>query len=490
MSVVHHLTVCPSWSDASVRTGCAGCWRCFPLISFGALVCGGFCRNFLNSGLVILLISVGAWSFEPGHPAADPVRAVEAPGVVVAPTGIGSGNSDREVRRGRGITILQFGDSHTAADYFTGEVRRRLQARYGNGGPGFLVLGCPHPREYHAIIKSSCTPGWTYSSIQKSESLPPFSLSGFTASATKAGEIISLSADEAVPYDGIEIGARAGPAKGAIEVSVDNVVRLRRSLADSIEAPVTLSVSAPPVAPTARHRTRRLREISIKVTDNGPVDLGGISIFDRSAGVSLSNIGFSGATVGVIDKFGSRVVESELERLAPDVVILAFGTNEGFHDDTDLAEYRALYSRVIGKIRAAQPDAKLVMILPPDAERLPSACAAASARAACAEPTQVTDSQSSEPVCVWQRPPKLGAIREIERDIAQQEKIPVWDWSKLVPPACGAHSWARERHLMTADHVHFTAEGYRVSAQQFAKFLFPIIDAIKQRQAASLLRNR
>jgi hypothetical protein len=130
------------------------------------------------------------------------------------------------------------------------------------------------------------------------------------------------------------------------------------------------------------------------------------------------------------------------------------------------------------------------MILPPDAERLPSACAVASARAACAEPTQVTDSQSSEPVCVWQRPPKLDAIREIERDIAQQEKIPVWDWSKLVPPACGAHSWARERHLMTADHVHFTAEGYRVSAQQFAKFLFPIIDAIKQRQAASLLRNR
>jgi lysophospholipase L1-like esterase len=292
--------------------------------------------------------------------------------------------------------------------------------------------------------------------MQKSQSLPPFSLSGFIASATNSGEIISLSADAAMPYQDIEIGARAGPEKGAIEVSVDKVVLMRRSLAGSTEAPITLSVGAPPVPAVARHRTRHLREISIKVTDNGPVDLSGISIFDRSAGVSFSNIGFSGATVGVIDKFDSRVIESELERLAPDVVILAFGTNERCHDDTDLAGYRALYSRVIGKIRTALPNTRLVMILPADAERLPPACAAAAAAATCAVPTQEMDPQSSEPVCVWRIPPKLDAIRETERDIAQQEKIPVWDWSRLVPPACGAHIWSSERHLMTADHVHYS----------------------------------
>jgi lysophospholipase L1-like esterase len=448
----------------------------------------------LESGLGLLPISGRAWCEQRANPpAAYPLRSVGVPGATVASV-TGAGNGAPEARRGRGITILQFGDSHTAADYFTGEVRRVLQARYGNGGPGFLVLGCPHPREYHAIIKSSCTSGWTYSSIKKSESILPFSLSGFTASATTSGETINLYAETAMPYDDIEIGARVGPEKGGIEVSVDKVVRLRRSLVNQIEAPITLSVSSSSVGSlssttTMRHRTRHLREVSIKVTDSGPVDLGGISIFDRTAGVSFSNIGFSGATIAVIDKFDSGVLANELERLAPDIVILEFGTNEGFHDDTDLAEYRALYSRVIGKISAVLPNTKLVMILPPDAERLPQNCAAEAARAACSDQPQETDVLGSEPGCVWRKPPKLDPIRETERDIAQREKIPVWDWSKLVPTTCGAHIWSRGRHLMTADHVHFTKEGYRASAQQFAKFLFPIIDDIKQRKAADSARN-
>ncbi len=35
------------------------------------------------------------------------------------------------------LRILQFGDSHTAADFFTGELRTRFQSTYGNGGLGF-----------------------------------------------------------------------------------------------------------------------------------------------------------------------------------------------------------------------------------------------------------------------------------------------------------------------------------------------------------------
>ena len=44
----------------------------------------------------------------------------------------------------RGIVILQIGDSHTSADFLTGELRRRLQARYGRGAPGYITAGRPH----------------------------------------------------------------------------------------------------------------------------------------------------------------------------------------------------------------------------------------------------------------------------------------------------------------------------------------------------------
>jgi hypothetical protein len=39
------------------------------------------------------------------------------------------------------VRILWYGDSHTAADYLTGAFRRRLEARFGSGGPGFLRVG-------------------------------------------------------------------------------------------------------------------------------------------------------------------------------------------------------------------------------------------------------------------------------------------------------------------------------------------------------------
>ena len=39
------------------------------------------------------------------------------------------------------VRVVWYGDSHTAADYLTGSVRRRLEARFGAGGPGFVRVG-------------------------------------------------------------------------------------------------------------------------------------------------------------------------------------------------------------------------------------------------------------------------------------------------------------------------------------------------------------
>ena len=89
-----------------------------------------------------------------------------------------------------GLTILQIGDSHTAADFFTGEVRRALQARYGSGGPGYVDAGRPHPGVRSAVLSVSATPGWSYSALQKSIEPDDFYLSGFTARAAHGGEVL------------------------------------------------------------------------------------------------------------------------------------------------------------------------------------------------------------------------------------------------------------------------------------------------------------
>ena len=49
--------------------------------------------------------------------------------------------------------IIQVGDSHTAGDYFTDRLRRRLQQQWGNGGIGWvypntcLLYTSPSPRD-------------------------------------------------------------------------------------------------------------------------------------------------------------------------------------------------------------------------------------------------------------------------------------------------------------------------------------------------------
>ncbi len=41
------------------------------------------------------------------------------------------------------VRVLQYGDSHTAADDFSGELRSLFQASFGNGGSGFSYAGRP-----------------------------------------------------------------------------------------------------------------------------------------------------------------------------------------------------------------------------------------------------------------------------------------------------------------------------------------------------------
>jgi hypothetical protein len=58
------------------------------------------------------------------------------------------------------VRVLQFGDSHTAADMFTGEARRVFQEQFGNGGIGYSYAG--HPFAGYRILGSnrSQSTGW------------------------------------------------------------------------------------------------------------------------------------------------------------------------------------------------------------------------------------------------------------------------------------------------------------------------------------------
>ena len=169
----------------------------------------------------------GAAARGPERVAVSPQPPLGAPEAAPAPAGLGSllawtggwaadaptGFAPIPVSAGRrarrSVAVLQIGDSHTAADFFTGEVRRELQAKYGDGGVGYLEVGRPHPGVHKSDLTVKADPGWSYSGIQQpSADATQFALSGFFAQTSLAGQSLSFTSETNVPYTGIDIEVR------------------------------------------------------------------------------------------------------------------------------------------------------------------------------------------------------------------------------------------------------------------------------------------
>ncbi|KMO34405.1 lipolytic protein G-D-S-L family [Methylobacterium variabile] len=410
-----------------------------------------------------------------GTPAAR-AATTAGPGPRTVPLASGDGPDLAAVpgRRGRpAVSIVQIGDSHTAADLFTGTARQILQERFGAGGVGYLAAGRPHPGVRSTGLAPSASTGWTYDGIQRSAQPDAFGLSGYTARTAREGETLSFGRETPVPYGSIEIEARTGPGAGSVAVEIDGVPVLSASLAADDAAPRILEVRPP-----SGHAA--FRQMTIRTLEAKPVAISAVGIFRRGSGLTYSAVGVPGATVDLLGRYPERTLADGLRRLAPDIVVLAFGTNEGFDANLDPAAYEARYTAAIRAIRRAVPKARLVMIGPPQAERAAPACRPAEGRA-CPAPGAAAEPRagSGRPDACPGRPPQLDGVRAVQRRLAEAERIPFFDWWAIMPAGCGASRWAdADPPLMAKDRVHFTRAGYRVGGQAFARFLEPEVRAL------------
>jgi lysophospholipase L1-like esterase len=381
-------------------------------------------------------------------------RWIETAGAVATRATSGDDQARRPQRRGKeqpSLTILQLGDSHTAADFFTGELRKRLQALFGNGGAGYMTAGKPHAGVRSSSFRISSSSGWTYKSLNKASEPAEFWLSGYNAITSDAGQTLTLETDQAVPFDSIEIETVRQPGGGAIEIKLDGRVESRYDLKAEKAEPIVIRLD-PERAPIDK-----VKQIVIGTTGAGTVNIASISVYNRRSGLAYNAVGFPGAQINLIDKFDERVLASELHRISPQIVVLAFGTNEGFRDDLDLTAYAQTYERTVTRLQSILPGATIVVVAPPDgAHKEGGECG--------------------------RTPPQLARVREIQEEIAKRHKLVYWNWASIMPEECGAHRWATmSPPLMAKDRVHFTIEGYKKSAGEFLNTLIPIIRELRTR---------
>jgi lysophospholipase L1-like esterase len=420
----------------------------------------------------------------PPPPAVTPIEIEVADPKLVAVGGAAAGTVKR------GLSILQIGDSHTSADFLSGELRRRLMGRYGRGGTGYMTAGHPHIGVRSSTMKITASAGWTYKSLQKPDAHPgEFWLSGYDAVATVAGETMTFASDEPHPFDMIEIEAIGQPGGGAIDVKLDGNLATHYDLSASRIEPVVIRVGP-------HGQNDKVREVSVTTTSAGTVALASVSIYNNRSGVTYNSVGYVGAQASLINKMNEKLFADDLRRINPQIVVLAFGTNEASNEHLDPAQYARTYERVVHKIKAALPAAAIVVVSPPDFNEVPSSCpkekvAEATCRRSPAEPAVAASapsgptlaSASEKPAsgeCVWRTPARLAQVRDAQREVAKREGLVYWNWASIMPAECGAHQWfTASPPLMARDHVHFTAEGYRRSAGELLNVLIPMIEKVR-----------
>lgn len=337
------------------------------------------------------------------------------------------------------INVLQIGDSHTANDGFSGRMRELMQARFGNAGRGLLPPGIPFrfykPDNVHVTatgwtVVSSFTPG------APSGGRGPFGITGLRQHAEGAATM-TLETESPGDMAQLDIEFLATPGGGTASVSFDG------------GPPTAFSTRAERAQPVWQHfAAAKAKQVTLQTNGNGPVDMLSWSVRRSGPGITWSNLGTIGATVNLLARWDPSLMHAELQRADPALIVLAFGSNEGFQDDTNLAAYPAAYRAAIQALQAGAPNAVILLIGPPDGVRHPK--------------------PGGGTICpggVWQLPINLDKIRQAQRSVAQSLDLPWWDWSAPMGGPCSMADWAAQTPpLAAADHLHLLHLGYRRTA--------------------------
>lgn len=413
--------------------------------------------------------------------------------------------ADLDAGRSDLLAVLQIGDSHTASDHLSGRLRQLLQARFGDAGRGYLPPGAPYAYYRPQQVTVSQTAGWQVLSSNKT--LPDavaFGLSGYVARARDAVDAIAIVPRAPAALRAIDIGVLTRADGGTLGVWVDD--RQIGSIETRLEA-----------GARAGHRVVRLGlpeavgRIELRPIGEGPVDVTGHGLVGSRRGVTLSNLGFPGAQIGILGRWHWPAVAARMRDIDPALVILAFGTNEGFAAAGRIGrQYEAVFARHLAAIRAAAPNASIVVVGPPDANRYPRYCfppdalpplpplallppevpSTASPPAVAArrppprplpEPpadtpcTPLTDAERAaydgligsrdRSLCRWHTPAAIAIVREAQRRVAARAGVLFFDWGALPGGECGADRWARQG-LAHKDRVHLKANGYARVAER------------------------
>ncbi len=364
----------------------------------------------------------------------------------------------RRAADGERVRISVIGASHTSGDWFTGQLRRRLQAAWGDLGHGFIHPAALYTGYRGHDINLCRSDGWRsdWAGRKGGRGDGLLGFSGASVSSTHPADFgwletthTNVRGRRVSRFDIFTLGQ---PRGGALLATVDDAparrLRTRAPSASLLHHRLTV--------PDGGHR------LTLSPAGDGEVRILGVSAEREGPGVLVDAIGVRGQQARAMLRWDSEMLRLGLQALGTDLLVLAFGTNEANDTNYDMTRYRRDLWTVLQQTRAALPDAACLLIGPSDRVKR-------------------TDAGP-----LWY--PRVAAVAAVQREVSSAAGCAFWDWQAATGGPGSMLTWrTHDPPLAGRDLIHFTRDGYALSAD---RLLDALLDAAERELPAEVSASR
>lgn len=319
------------------------------------------------------------------------------------------------------VRIAMYGDSNLTSDHVSGELRRALQAQWGDGGHGFHALARPWPGYVHHDIRAG-SDGWKGFNCTTDQLVDRMYGFGCIASQSQHGNArtwIESAPDDAPvgrSFSRFEVAYLTKPKAHGFDVLVDGAAKggvdTHGDRAEVGFHKVELSEGSHRVEIVSRSMDVRL--------------LGGV-IERKSPGVVVDGLGIGGADTEHILRTDERVADATLRWRKYDLVILFTGAIE-----PDSAAHAAALEKFIDRHRASLPDTPILITGPVD----------------------MAQGTEEKPTAN----PRIDHVLAEKRRVANEKKAAYWDFRTAMGGPLSIVKFAGKKMAWT-DFIHLTDKG-------------------------------
>lgn len=344
----------------------------------------------------------------------------------------------RKAARGERTRITVFGASHTGGDMFTGHLRRTLQTRHGDLGHGFIWPAALYQGDRGQDINLCRTEGWRSDWVGRKDGRDD-GLYGFgaTVSSYDPADLGWIQTTTDNPHgravSRYEIFTLGEPLGGTLLAQVD-------------DAPVEEIVNRNGEVRILRHRIEVQdgpHRLTLRPKGDGEVRIFGVSAEREGPGVIVDAIGVRGRTARTWLRWDTDLSTRAIASLGPDMIVLAYGTNEGNDLSLSMEDYRVDLRGVLDIARRAAPEAACVLVGPSDRGK----------------------KVARDTYVVWDR---TDGIAQVQREVAPEFGCAFWDWQQVMGGPGAMIAWSLlDPPLGSQDLIHLSARGYEFSADRF-----------------------